>query len=55
MVALWDRKRLFDRAEALARQIKAEVRNTSRPERAVLLDWQLLYPQPGVPGEGEHA
>jgi hypothetical protein len=54
MVALWDRNRLFDRAEALARQIKAEVRATGRPERAVLLDWQLIYPLPGVPGEGEH-
>ncbi|MGQ0565789.1 MAG: hypothetical protein ACT4OK_12055 [Gemmobacter sp.] len=53
MVARWDRNRLWDRAERLGTRIKAEARESGRSERAVLLDYQMLFPQPGVPGEGE--
>ena len=55
MVAAWDRNRLWDRAERLCRRIKAEARETGRPESTVMMDYQRLYPLPGVPGEGEHA
>ena len=53
MVALWDRNQLWNRAERLCARIKGEVRTTGRPERAVLMDYQRLFPLPGVPGEGE--
>lgn len=52
MVARWDRNQLWNRAERLCVRIKAEVRTTGRPERAVLMDYQRLFPLPGVPGEG---
>lgn len=55
MVAKWDSNRLWDRTERLCRRIKAEARESGRPESAVVLDYQTLYPLPGVPGEGEHA
>ena len=55
MVAAWDRNQLWNRAERLCARIKAEVRETGRPERAVLMDYQRLFPLPGVPGEGELA
>jgi hypothetical protein len=55
MVARWDRNQLWDRAERLCARIKAEARASGRPERAVLLDYQMLYRQPGVPGDGELA
>ena len=55
MVALWDRNQLWNRAERLCARIKAEVRESGRPERAVLLDYQRLFPLPGVPGESDLA
>lgn len=55
MVAKWDRNALWDRAERLCTRIKAEARASGRPERAVLMDYTRLFPQPGVPGDGELA
>lgn len=55
MVTRWDRNRLWDRAERLCRRIKAEARESGRPESAVMMDYRHLYRLPGVPGEGEHA
>jgi len=55
MVAKWDRNQLWNRAERLCARIKAEARQSGRPERAVLMDYSRLYPMPGVPGEGELA
>lgn len=55
MVAKWDRNRLWDRAERLCARIKAEARESGRPERAVLMDYTRLFPLPGVPGDGELA
>ena len=55
MVAKWDHNRLWDRAERLCTRIKAEARESGRPEWAVLMDYTRLFPQPGVPGDGELA
>ena len=55
MVDKWDRNQLWNRAERLGTRIKAEARESGRPERAVLLDYRRLFPQPGVPGDGELA
>ena len=55
MVAKWDRNQLWNRAERLCARINAEARESGRPERAVLMDYNRLYPMPGVPGEGELA
>jgi hypothetical protein len=55
MVAQWDRSALWDRAARLGTRIKSEARESGRPERAVLLDYLMLFKQPGVPGDGELA
>ncbi len=55
MVAHWDRNQLWNRAERLCARIKAEARESGRSERAVMMDYFLLYPMPGVPGDGELA
>ncbi len=55
MVALWDRNRLWDRAERLASRVRAEARDRGMSEGLMLMEYQTLFRQPGVPGDGELA